>query len=326
MFIKMNYLSVRNIIMFILLAGIIVLWIFSGIIAESTFSFVETNLSPDSYMRSGTEGLQVIVQSYAGVLLVFWILLIILLFTEIGVRLQCIFFPERVKVFFLGDISKANVLKRYYQKLFFTSVLLGIPITLLSFFNHSPVVQELLKEDGIFEYSTFFLLLISSVMLLAAYFLSRKIQPNNRILSYVFVLFSIFLLLVAFEEISWGQRIFGWETSEELMKYNDQNEINIHNMFNLFFPFIYPVAAILIFLLCLLGWIPRRKYRTDKFKLFFPHPSLFPFVLYALISLLAGDKEVFEVFIYFFFFFYSLNMYLILFYKRVDLSRALGLN
>lgn len=31
------------------------------------------------------------------------------------------------------------------------------------------------------------------------------------------------------EEISWGQHLFGWETSENWAQYNDQNETNFHN-------------------------------------------------------------------------------------------------
>jgi len=44
------------------------------------------------------------------------------------------------------------------------------------------------------------------------------------------VLFGIFFLFVAGEEISWGQRIFGLETPEVLQNHNVQGELNLHNL------------------------------------------------------------------------------------------------
>lgn len=42
--------------------------------------------------------------------------------------------------------------------------------------------------------------------------------------------FIILFFFAAGEEISWGQRIFGWETSEYFMERNAQSETNIHNL------------------------------------------------------------------------------------------------
>lgn len=46
-----------------------------------------------------------------------------------------------------------------------------------------------------------------------------------------FVFLSLALFYVVMEEISWGQRIIGFETPELLMQHNIQHEANIHNLF-----------------------------------------------------------------------------------------------
>lgn len=42
--------------------------------------------------------------------------------------------------------------------------------------------------------------------------------------------FAILFFFAAGEEISWGQRIFGWETNEYFMERNAQSETNLHNL------------------------------------------------------------------------------------------------
>lgn len=46
-----------------------------------------------------------------------------------------------------------------------------------------------------------------------------------------FALLSVALFYVVMEEISWGQRIIGFETPDLLMQHNIQREANIHNLF-----------------------------------------------------------------------------------------------
>lgn len=50
------------------------------------------------------------------------------------------------------------------------------------------------------------------------------------------------LFVVAMEEISWGQRLFGWSTPAEWVALNDQGETNFHNLFTPYFPILYFVV------------------------------------------------------------------------------------
>jgi hypothetical protein len=80
-------------------------------------------------------------------------------------------------------------------------------------------------EDGLIEQFTALFFLISS--LLAAIILFRTREWRLKIFPGVFFL-GFFLCFG--EEISWGQRIFGWETSEIVLAVNVQGETNLHNM------------------------------------------------------------------------------------------------
>lgn len=72
-----------------------------------------------------------------------------------------------------------------------------------------------------------------------------------RTLGLVYMLGVVAAVFIAGEEISWGQRIFGWATPEELAALNRQGETNIHNIgnvlraFNLVMLIISAVAVVL---------------------------------------------------------------------------------
>ena len=51
---------------------------------------------------------------------------------------------------------------------------------------------------------------------------------------FVIYFYTIGLLYYFFEEISWGQHIFGWESIAFFKSYNNQGETNIHNISNIF--------------------------------------------------------------------------------------------
>tara|TARA_B100001057_G_scaffold497546_1_gene601941 strand:+ start:362 stop:907 length:546 start_codon:yes stop_codon:yes gene_type:complete len=51
------------------------------------------------------------------------------------------------------------------------------------------------------------------------------------IINYTYLLCILYFF---FEEISWGQHFFKWDSSNFFLKYNNQNETNIHNISNIF--------------------------------------------------------------------------------------------
>ncbi|QYX55783.1 hypothetical protein K1T73_11910 [Roseovarius sp. SCSIO 43702] len=83
-------------------------------------------------------------------------------------------------------------------------------------------------EDGLVEYGTALFLLVASVVLLV-----RASQMRGRAGALAVGLtcfYALLFFLAAGEEISWGQRIFGWESGEFFKENNKQYETNFHNL------------------------------------------------------------------------------------------------
>jgi hypothetical protein len=88
-------------------------------------------------------------------------------------------------------------------------------------------------EDHFFEYLSALAFLGAGVFFLTAFWRSRL--PAHRVenppikrLAYVALAFV--LIIGAGEEISWGQRVLGYETPEVLRKLNVQEEATLHNL------------------------------------------------------------------------------------------------
>ncbi len=110
---------------------------------------------------------------------------------------------------------------------------------------HDPdFLFALCREDGIFESLSSIFYFIASALFLYVW---KKHDYNN-----LFYLgFSALFFVVAGEEISWGQRIFGIETPDVLIEINVQSEFNIHNIGGIH-ENIRMVSLIIVFLICYL--------------------------------------------------------------------------
>ena len=108
--------------------------------------------------------------------------------------------------------------------LFFSSLLVAAPSTF----------QALGREDYWVENLTAVWLLLAGLMLLITALLERSIFRRC-----VYILGGMAMVFAAGEEISWGQRIFGFATPDLLMTLNEQKEFTVHNIANKSFDFIY---------------------------------------------------------------------------------------
>jgi hypothetical protein len=81
------------------------------------------------------------------------------------------------------------------------------------------------KEDGLIEQATALIFLICSFL---SAFVAMKTSVRSR--KIIHTLFATGFFLCFGEEISWGQRIFGFETPEIISEANVQNEFNLHNL------------------------------------------------------------------------------------------------
>ena len=155
-------------------------------------------------------------------------------------------------------------------------------------------LSPLYREDGFFENLTAVLLLIASIIMLIAIFkFIRNVRQRSKQCKYALIFF--ILLAAAFfwaggEEISWGQRIFGWETPETIAEYNYQEETNLHNFINPIVPLlndVFTIGMAGVFLFALwLNFIGSRRY---FWRLILPHPSMI-----AIVVLIAASRYPFE--------------------------------
>lgn len=97
---------------------------------------------------------------------------------------------------------------------------------------------------------------------------------------YMIVLFGLTFLIG--EELSWGQRIFGWETSEEFKEINKQDETNLHNVYGIGSTFKWVqmlIGAYGAILPVLLLKLPVLRNNDEFFSFVIPHFTLIPFFL-----------------------------------------------
>ncbi len=80
------------------------------------------------------------------------------------------------------------------------------------------------REDGIVEYGTVILLALGAILL------ARHAARNTGHRRWLLVLYAAAFVFAAGEEISWGQRILGLESSEFFLENNRQGETNLHNL------------------------------------------------------------------------------------------------
>ncbi len=92
-----------------------------------------------------------------------------------------------------------------------------------------PTYKWFTGEDGfaetlqvIFYFSCFFLSLV------AAYWYWRG---GENLIGVLYLGLSFVFIFMVGEEVSWGQRIIGWETAESFARINKQDETNLHNIY-----------------------------------------------------------------------------------------------
>ena len=108
---------------------------------------------------------------------------------------------------------------------------LAIGIMAVSGYAHlanQDLLGYLVLEDGVFENLTAVLLLLGGGFVFYRFFKNKK---GKGIWWKLFqVVFGLILWFGFAQEISWGQRIIGFDTPEFFQKHNKQYEVGIHNL------------------------------------------------------------------------------------------------
>jgi hypothetical protein len=133
------------------------------------------------------------------------------------------------------------------------------------------------NEDGIVEWGQW-LCLVALAVIYARLSIALWRQ-GLRLLALLYVVATVVVIFTAGEEISWGQRIFGWMTPGALEDINNQGETNIHNVGSLLkiFNVVIMVVAFVAALLPVVRWtLWRDRVRTLSGYALIPPAVLIP--------------------------------------------------
>lgn len=220
-------------------------------------------------------------------------------------------------VFGTDPLLSRGSFQRFRQFVLITGIVCGL-LTLLQYgvaygwirprMYVGPLLWCVYCEDGFLETGTAVCFIVAGGLMAMAARRSRKILQLRPMGMAAFAIGTIFIV-IGMEEISWGQRIVGWDTPGVLFSGNAQDETNLHNFFNNWFSIVYPVAGVVL----LAGQLVSLRLLVIKsqplyLRCLLPHPGLLGFVL--LIASLGHFRELVEELAGLFALMYSLRTYL----------------
>lgn len=161
------------------------------------------------------------------------------------------------------------------------------------FFRH-----QLYEEDGVFESATAVIALAAGIVFVCL--AVRRLPVRQRI---TYGLLAAAFVFFAMEEISWGQRLIGWQTPEAWKSANIQHETNLHNLLSeyLFVPVNFFALLILGAVFLNARWLSHRNIRIGQPWLRYLTPRDeyyllgYPFYLLSLASLAVGTEVAEEI-------------------------------
>jgi len=101
-------------------------------------------------------------------------------------------------------------------------------LALLSKSTFRPLFAFVTAEDSLLEWMQF--LFVFAASLIFAWLGIQFVRNGQRGIGALYLLLAFSAFFVAGEEISWGQRLFGWSEPASLAGINHQNETNVHNI------------------------------------------------------------------------------------------------
>ena len=130
------------------------------------------------------------------------------------------------------------------------------------------------QEDELLEWCTFWAFLVAAGLFVLAAVRERRFEGT---VPWFFSGVGLFCFVVAMEEISWGQRIFGYQPPTYFLANNFQQELNFHNVVGTS-KRVWALKAILlafgVVLPLIMRFVPPLAQRLRGLGLRGPHPAL----------------------------------------------------
>lgn len=149
-----------------------------------------------------------------------------------------------------GDLTMNNYVVRPRARhlgtmLLGISIVIGAVVIGIAALNVD-AYSKLIDEDGIIENASATLWLLAAIAGTLALFTQKRRLTASRI---VLGLLLVFFVLCGGEEISWGQRILGFQGPQQLVALNKQHETNLHNIGSIsVFSNVFFVLTLIFFL------------------------------------------------------------------------------
>ncbi len=118
--------------------------------------------------------------------------------------------------------------KQIYKILIFILPLIILAAFILLKVKLPESYKYIIDEDSYIEYAQFLFFFLSGLLSLVISI--NFLRTEQKLLGLLYLLLALGFLFVAFEEISWGQRLFNLQTKGYFEEYNLQKETNIHNL------------------------------------------------------------------------------------------------
>ena len=162
------------------------------------------------------------------------------------------------------QVSPQNSPKIKLMVFFVPIIIISIILSIKTFL--SPIYLPyiiFISEDGPVEYLTFIVYIITFIISILVANSLRKLKRKRA--ATLFFIISFVFLLIAIEEVSWGQRMVGFETSG-IFSESTQGEFNIHDLRP--FEYFEDPAFIVVGFVGGLLWIVFLKSSKEKFPSF----------------------------------------------------------
>ena len=120
-----------------------------------------------------------------------------------------------------------------FKPVVYLVLLIYVPLTYVVLAMGNSIIAASVPEDHFFEIIGAFSLFVTSFLFLYSFGIARKSLDKtwiSLIKRLIYLGLALLFFFGAGEEISWGQRIFGFETPESLAQVNKQDELNLHNL------------------------------------------------------------------------------------------------
>lgn len=112
--------------------------------------------------------------------------------------------------------------------IFLSPIILSVLLILLRLSIGLEAWKKTNTEGGFIEYGTSLAFLLAAIFAfpIGKFFIEQK----KKALGYIYYLICAGTFVVGMEEISWGQKLIGFESTEFFQNYNSQEEITLHNL------------------------------------------------------------------------------------------------